>query len=425
MYYRQLLCNYIIESMETRCLYLRQAHGQWACVVHLCAYSHRVYYKCHLNHIKKRLPSSFNPLLISSSVPIVPLSSLSSFSPSAIMPRSRSRRPVTSQSSHPSTAADDSAFSPPVTASSFTSDNPQPLPAALHPHAHYHHYYTDDRSTLDGVTEEEEDEDEDESDAEDVFAYLPPTTADIERERQQQQQQQQPIQPQPQYTQLQPVLPPQSATSPSSATAPFPSAESPPETSSSYDFVTNNSESLRLAPINYSRPSRESIPPYRPSPNIPTSALDVKRPISPSSPTPQSPILVPVPAPVSGPSQQPVTSTSSSYFPGSAFDNPYQIALFQFAEARMRYQTSHAPSTQGSGYTNSTSHHNINAAALSRNLRRRSRRTKNEYDRETVITTAEDASMSKFPSEVNTIDMVGRGLDHGSADWELPEGSLR
>lgn len=385
----------------------------------LCTFSHRVLQKL-LNNIKSEVP--FPPPSICPRFPPSPVPFVRIVVPVGKMPRSR--RPVTSQSSRPSTAADDYAFSPPVTASSFTSDNPQPLPAALHPHAHYHHFYTDDRSTLDGVTEEEEEEEE-ESDAEDVFAYLPPTTADAQRERQQEQQQQQfseqTFQQPYQYDQLQSLPSPQSIAVPPPVATVYLSAESPPETGSSCDYIPGGVDSLRLRPINYSRPSKESIPPYNSSPALPSPVLDFKRPLS--SPSPQ--LSASVFSPLPGPSQEPVASTSASYFPGIAFDNPYQLAQSNYAEARRRYRGSHAPSTQGSGYTNSTGRQNINARGLSRAIHGRSGSAKEDSDRDTIATTVEDASLSKFTSDINTIDLISRGLEHGSADWGIRDGSVK
>ena len=246
----------------------------------------------------------------------------------------RSRRPPTSQSSRPSTAADDYAFSTPGTASSssspyFTSDNPQPLPAALH--AHYTHFqYPEDEDTLDGVVEEDEDEGE-ESDA-DVFAYLPPTTAD----------QQADASPatQPQFQFHLPRTPQQ--------------AESPPQTTSSFDHFPQGPDTLHMRPVaTQSLPQNDASPPYtnpRSPIHLDTSTHGVKQ------------LHVALPSPIPGPSQP----LQSYFLPGSAYDNPYQFTLSQMS-------SSVPPSTQGSTFTSSEGlrlRHNINVGVIRRTKRR-------------------------------------------------------
>lgn len=318
------------------------------------------------------------------------------------MPRQSARRPTTSQSSRPSTAAEDYAFSTPGTASSssspyFTADNPQPLPAALHPH--YPNYgYGDDHSTLDGVTEEEEEE---ESDAEDVFAYLPPSTADIERERQQQG--------------LSPAqLPPRI----------LPHPESPPDTNSSYDHIPQGPDALRMHPLSSHNTDtqNEATPPYAPrSPLVvdqtPVGARQLHV-VLPSHVTDSQ---------VAGPS----TSNNSSqfwYLPGRAYDNPYEYYLDS--------EDSAAPSTRASAFTTASDipSRNLNRGIIRRSVNRgkdpNRRNTIDSLDKDSNIK-MEGLSIAKLVgNDVGSLAYSGqsRRMEEGvldDIDWSTRDGSVK
>jgi len=325
------------------------------------------------------------------------------------MPRQSSRRPPTTQSSRPSTAADDYAFSIPGTASSssspyFTTDNPQPLPAALH--AHYANYgYPDDRSTLDGVTEEEEEE---ESDAEDVFAYLPPTTADIERERE-----------------LQGQVTGQQVRSPTHF-APHP--ESPPDTNDSYDHLPQGPDAVRMRTLS-SQPSHQqngATPPYTQNssqPRSPLAAVD-------QSSLGAKQMHVALPSPVTmtsppGPSTAP-QNYYSYYFPGRAYDNPYEYQISEIEE-------SIPPSTRASVFTTSTEirqRTNLNIGIVKRSRGRgkhpERRSTLDSLDKDTNIKS--DTGLSKLSHGSLAYSGRSRRMEEGGlddVDWSTRDGSVK
>lgn len=313
----------------------------------------------------------------------------------------RSRRPQTSQSSRPSTAADDYAFSAPGTASSssspyFSSDNPQPLPAALH--AHYAHFqYPDDEDNLGGVVEEEDEGEQDESEDEDVFAYLPPTTAEQQNEVAQSQ------------LQLHPPRTPQQV-------------ESPPETTSSFDHYPQGPDALHMRPVlTPNLPQNDASPPYttsRPPIHLDTSTHGVKR------------LHVTLPTPIPGPSQPP----QSYFLPGSAYDNPYQFTLSQMS-------TSVPPSTQGSTFTSSEGlrlRHNINVGVI-RRTRKRDKDIENkstdgpDYIFKEPSSNIEGSSIAKLVgSDLSSLEYGRRShrledsaLDELDGAWSHREGSIK
>jgi hypothetical protein len=317
------------------------------------------------------------------------------------MPRSRSRRPPTSQSSRPSTAADDYAFSTPGTASSssspyFTSENPQPLPAALHPH--YAHYeYPDDSDALDGVVEEEED---DESDAEDVFAYLPPTTADQENA---------PAPAAQHQLQYYPAPPP---------------AESPPQTTSSYDHLVQGGDAFRMRPVVSQSPQNDASPPYtHPRTPIHLDTTHGAKHLHVALPSPTAQTSMP------GPSQPPQTN----FLPGSAYDNPYQFTLSQISNYA-------PPSTQGSTFSGSDGlrlRHNINVGVIKRTRARHDRDHKSSDSPDDVFEESsvkmEDASIAQLVAKDIANLEYGRrprrledgALDELDAAWSTREGSIK
>ena len=318
----------------------------------------------------------------------------------------RSRRPPTSPSSH-SSAADDYAFSSPGTASSssspyFTTENPQPLPIALHAHYAAQYQYPDDPDALDGVIEEEEEEEE-ESDAEDVFAYLPPSTADQQRD-----QRQPPPQPPPQ-----PRVPPP--------------VDSPPETGSSFDALSQGPDALRLRQLSANSQNDASSPfrgPLEPN-TSPTSAKQLR-------------VALPSPAPTAppGPSQP----QSQSYFPatilpGNAYDNPYQFTLSQMSANSIPPST---PTSTLAGSDGLRHRHNITVGIIKRSKRRRGKivehRSTDFDDPDKDTSTTVEGSIAKLVgSEISSLDYTGgsrragdRALDElDDGTWSRREGSIK
>ena len=317
------------------------------------------------------------------------------------MPRPRSRRPPTSQSSRTSSAIDDYAFSTPGTASSssspyFTTDNPpQALPAALHAHyAQYH--YPDDPDTLDGVTEE--DEEDEESDAEDVFAYLPPTTADQQSD------------PPGHQHQLH-------------FSRAHPQAESPPDTNSSYDHV-QGPDALRMHPVvTPTFPQNDASPPY----SHPRSPLHLK-----TSPLGAKQLHVALPTSTAHPSSPGPSQPTQSYFlPGTAYDNPYQFTLSQMSN-------SVPPSTQGSTFSGSEGlrhRHNINVGVTKRTKQREKGANLSTDDSDDIYkepsAIMEGSSVAKLVSnDIASLEYAQRSrrLEDGALEdgtWSNREGSIK
>jgi hypothetical protein len=246
------------------------------------------------------------------------------------------------------------------------------------------------------VTEEDEDE---ESDAEDVFAYLPPTTADVERERQQQ------------------------GLSPAQALPRFlPHPESPPDTNSSYDHIPQGSDALRMRPLSsHNTQNDEAIPPYAQfSPNRSLLAVD-QLPLD-------AKVHVTLPthvqdSQIAGPSSA-ANSSQYRYFPGRAFDNPYEYLLDS--------EDISAPSTRTSAFT-APSSRNLNRGIIRRSINRGKdpdrRTTLDSMDMDKHIK-MDGLSISKLGTDVGSLAYSGqsRRLEEGALDdidWSTRDGSVK